>query len=139
MDLDLLAISASALVAQRARMNVVTENLAHADTTRTPQGGPYRRRKVVFEAQGSAFADLLGGQGGRGVRAMGVVDAQTPLRRVHQPGHPDADAEGYVTFPNVNPVMEMVDLMAATRAYEANVTAIQALKTMVQKALELGR
>jgi len=139
MELDPLAISASALAAQRVRMNVIAENLAHADTTRTPEGGPYRRRKVLFETQGEGFAGLLGAAPGQGVRVVGTVDAQTPFRRVHQPGHPDADAEGYVAFPNVNPVMEMVDLMAATRAYEANVTAIQALKSMMQKALELGR
>lgn len=139
MELDPLAISASALAAQRARMNVIAENLANADTTRTPEGGPYRRRKIVFETQGGDFPSLLDVDAGRGVRAVGVVDAQTPFRRVYQPGHPDADPDGYVTLPNVNPVMEMVDLMAATRAYEANVTAIQALKSMMQKALELGR
>jgi len=139
MEIDPLAISASALAAQRARMNLIAENLAHADTTRTPEGGPYRRRKVVFEALGSAFPGLPSAEPSRGVRVVGVVDAQTPFRRIHQPGHPDADAEGYVSLPNVNPVMEMIDLMAATRAYEANVSAIQALKSMMQKALELGR
>jgi flagellar basal-body rod protein FlgC len=139
MELDPLAISASALAAQRARMNLIAENLAQADTTRTPEGGPYRRRKVIFETQDGGFGGLLGAEAGRGVRVVGTIDAQTPFRRVHQPGHPDADPDGYVTFPNVNPMIEMVDLMAATRAYEANVTAIQVLKSMMQKALELGR
>ncbi|MFQ5829764.1 MAG: flagellar basal body rod protein FlgC [Candidatus Methylomirabilia bacterium] len=139
MDLSPLAISASALSAQRARMNVIAENLANADTTRTPEGGPYRRRQVIFEAQDTIFNDLLGAEIGRGVKVAAIVEAPNSVRRVYQPGHPDADQEGYVALPNIKPVIEMIDLMAATRAYEANVTAIQALKSMMHKALELGR
>lgn len=139
MDLGPLAISASALSAQRTRLNVIAENLANADTTRTPEGGPYRRRQVIFEAQDPIFDDLLGAEIGRGVQVAAIVESPIPLRRVYQPGHPDADQEGYIQLPNIKPVIEMIDLIAATRAYEANVTAIQALKSMLNKALDLGR
>lgn len=136
---DPLSISASALAAQRTRMNVIAENLANVDTTRTEAGGPYRRRVTRIESDTPTFARLVTGEPEtRGVRVAGVTTIGE-TRRVYTPGHPDADASGYVDMPNVNAVLEMTDMMAATRAYEANVTAIQALKSMAQKALELGR
>jgi len=136
---DALSISASALAAQRTRLNVIAENLAHANTTRTESGGPYRRRVVRFEAEAPLFAALLPGEPHpRGVR-VSAVTVVGETRRQYAPGHPDADADGYVELPNVNPVLEMAEMMAATRAYEANVSAIQALKSMAHKALELGR
>jgi flagellar basal-body rod protein FlgC len=136
---EAMNISASALSAQRTRLNVISENLANANTTHTVQGGPYRRRVAQLESTAPAFASLLPDQTGvHGVKVAGVV--QLPeTRRAWLPGHPDADHDGYVEMPNINPVMEMADMMAATRAYEANVSAIQAMKGMVQKALELGR
>jgi flagellar basal-body rod protein FlgC len=138
-NLDPLAVSASALAAQRARLNAITENLANANTTRMTNGGPYQRKVVRFESEGPGFAALLAGEGrSRGVRVAEVAVVPGAVR-VYHPGHPDADGYGYVNMPNVNPIVEMTDLMAATRAYEANVSAIQAAKSMAQKALEIGR
>jgi flagellar basal-body rod protein FlgC len=139
--LGAMDISASGLSAQRQRMNVIAENLANAETTRTPGGGPYRRKEILFSAQGPApFGDLLGRlTSGGGVAVLGVQESQAPARRVYNPTHPDADAQGFVAMPNISPIVEMVDLLAATRAYEANVTAVQAAKSMAQKALEIGR
>lgn len=139
-----LAISASALRAERTRLDVIASNLANASTTRTPEGGPYKRRNVVFVSQGleGDFADAIASFGeegaARGVKVTGVVEDQSPPRMVFEPGHPDANAEGYVAYPNVNPVLEMVDLMAATRAYEANVQAVNASKRMAEAALAIG-
>ncbi|MFB3816377.1 MAG: flagellar basal body rod protein FlgC [Candidatus Methylomirabilales bacterium] len=133
-----LEISGSGLAAQRARMNVLAENLANVETTRTAEGGPYRRKLVVFGAAEEAFGQALEAARG-GVTVVGVRESDEPARRVHLPAHPDADADGYVLMPNVNPMLEMVDLLAATRAYEANVTAVQAAKSMAAKALEIGR
>ena len=134
-------VSASGLSAQRQRMNLIAENLANAETTRTPAGGPYRRKEILLSAQGpSPFGDVLGRlTSAGGVEVVGVQESQAPARRVYNPTHPDADPQGFVAMPNINPVVEMVDLLAATRAYEANVTAIQAAKSMAQKALEIGR
>jgi flagellar basal-body rod protein FlgC len=138
-DSNALSISASALSAQRTRMNVIAENLANANTTRTAAGGPYRRRVVTVESEAPNFAGLLGGDAvSRGVRVSGVSEVGSP-RLVQLPGHPDASRDGYVAMPDINPILEMTDLMTATRAYEANVTAIQAAKSMAQKALEIGR
>jgi flagellar basal-body rod protein FlgC len=144
---DSLAISGSGLSAERLRMDVTAENLANAQTTRGAAGGPYRRKAVVLEeASGSGFGSALAGaQGARGgqpqggVQVGGIVEDPAPPRRVYDPGHPDADAEGYVQLPNVNPVTEMVDLISASRAYEANVTAMQTAKAMFTKTLELLR
>ena len=142
-----LEISASGLTAERLRMDVSAENLANAQTTRGTDGQPYRRKEVVLqEAPGSFGASLSaamgaqsGSQGG-GVKVAGVVqDTATPLKRVYDPGHPDADAQGYVSMPNVDTVTEMVDLISAQRAYEANVTAMQAAKQMFSRTLELLR
>jgi flagellar basal-body rod protein FlgC len=143
-----LDISASALSAERLRMDVTAENLANAQSTRTANGGPYRRKEVVLEAAGDGgFASALasaragtasGGPDG-GVRVAGIVEDQSPNRLVYDPGHPDANAQGYVSMPNVNPVTEMVDLITASRSYEANVTAMQTSKQMFTKTLDLLR
>jgi flagellar basal-body rod protein FlgC len=145
-----LDISASALSTERLRMDVTAENLANAQSTRTANGGPYRRKEVVTEAAGgggfaSALASARGGAGGSGggaeggVRVSAIVEDQTPNRLVYDPGHPDANAQGYVSMPNVNPVTEMVDLISASRSYEANVTAMQTSKQMFTKTLDLLR
>jgi|SRR5689334_2741814 len=135
-----LAISSSALQAQRLRMDVIAANLANAQSTRSPEGGPYKRRDVVLEATaGGSFDDILGSKAGGAVRVARVVADEKPPRVVFDPGHPDADARGYVSYPNVNPITEMVDLMAATRAYEANVAAVNATKRVLEAALSIGR
>ena len=135
--------SASGLTAERLRLDVISNNIANANTTRTVEGGPYRRQMVVFEPrEGTAsFAQVLSQQidTGNGVRVVGITKDTSPTRRVYDPNHPDADANGYVEMPNINIVSEMVDMMTATRAYEANVTAVNAAKTMALKALDIGR
>ena len=138
-------ISASGLTAERVRMDVISQNIANVNTTRTSQGGPYRRKLVVLkEIQPDSFESILdkvkGKYSGKGVEVVQIAeDDQTPLREVYDPGHPDADQNGYVEYPNVNIVSEMVDMISATRAYEANVTAFNASKAMFQKSLEIGR
>ncbi|MCC6729234.1 MAG: flagellar basal body rod protein FlgC [Chthonomonadales bacterium] len=136
-----LEIAASGLTAQRVRMDTIAGNIANINTTRTADGQPYRRRVAVLQAQGGGFAGAFGRarEGAAGVRVARIAEDRSPLRRVYEPGHPDADAQGYLTMPNVNPVTEMVDLMMATRAYEAGVSAIGATRQMQQKALEIGR
>jgi flagellar basal-body rod protein FlgC len=133
---DALDASGSGLSAERLRMDVTAENLANAQSTRGADGsGPYKRKQVVLEQAGSSFADSL--QAARGVRVAGIVEDPSPPRRVYDPGHPDADAQGYVTMPNVNTVTEMTDLIGASRAYEANVTAMQTAKSMFARTLDL--
>lgn len=123
-------ISASALTAERLRLDVIAENLANANTTRTPEGGPYRRKVVLFAPRGF----------GGGVRAVGIAADPAPFRLRYDPGHPDADPKtGYVALPNVDVVKEMVDLITATRAYEANIAALGAARAMFQRALDIGR
>ena len=141
-----LEISASGLTAERLRMDVTAENLANAQTTRGANGQPYRRKEVVLqEAPGSFGATLSSvmgsgsGASAGGVHVAGIVEDSTPPKRIYDPGHPDADAEGYVSMPNVDTVSEMVDLISASRAYEANVTAMQAAKQMFSRTLELLR
>ena len=145
---DSLSISASGLTAERLRMDVTAENLANAQTTRGADGGPYRRKSVVLQEAGGFGSALRGAMGGggrwhenrvRGVEATAIVEDGAPPRRVHDPGHPDADAQGYVSLPNVSPVTEMVELITASRAYEANVTAMQTAKSMFNKTLDLLR
>jgi len=145
MDIDgTLGISASGLRAERLRLDVIASNLANANTTRTIEGGPYKRRNVVFvtqrnEADFGATLESLAEEGARqGVAVSDVIEDPTPPRMVFEPGHPDANAEGYVAYPNVNPVAETVDLMAATRAYEANVQAVNATRRMAEAALAIG-
>jgi flagellar basal-body rod protein FlgC len=141
-----LEISASGLTAERLRMDVTAENLANAQTTRGANGQPYRRKEVVLQESPGSFGATLsqamgGGQSGStgGVQVAGVVQDSSPLKRVYDPGHPDADAQGYVSMPNVDTVTEMVDLISASRAYEANVTAMNAAKQMFSHTLELLR
>ncbi|MEA4883642.1 MAG: flagellar basal body rod protein FlgC [Clostridia bacterium] len=122
-------ISASGMAAERLRLDVISSNLANINTTRTAEGGPYRRLMVQFEAA----------PGSAGVRAVNVAQDESPLPLVYEPEHPDANSEGYVEMPNVNAVSEMVDMITATRAYEANVAAYNAAKTMAAKALEIGK
>ena len=141
-----LSVSASGMSAQRARAELLTENLANAETTRTPEGGPYRRKDAVFAADYtvSPFASVFeaqtseaaaGGLEGVGVADI-VVDNREPEKR-YMPGHPDADADGYVAFPKMNPAEDMVDLMGAARGYEANVSAASAIKDMIQHSINL--
>jgi flagellar basal-body rod protein FlgC len=143
---DAIGSSASGMQAERVRMDVVSENLANAETTKTESGQPYRRKEVVFQeagAQGTTFASILAGASAdaptHGVKVAGIVEDQTALKRIYDPGHPDADKDGYVTMPNVNTVTEMTDLISSSRSYEANVTAMQTAKTMFSKTLDLLR
>lgn len=147
--LETMRVSLSALTAQRVRMDVIASNLANVDTTRTPQGGPYLRRQVVFATeQPSPFARLLGSrtdlvsplpQVARGVQVAGIVVDPQAVREVYDPSHPDADANGIVRYPDIDVVSEMTNLLAATRAYEANVSVLEALKAMAMRALSIGR
>ena len=140
---DAVDVSASALSAERMRMNTTSSNLANAQTTRSPEGGPYRRKDVIFEAQPQReFASLLQGHLDVPMHKVNVVDVVSdlnPPRVVHEPNHADADPEGYVAYPNINTMEEMVNLVTASRTYEANVTAISVAKNMMSKALEIGR
>ncbi|WLR52334.1 flagellar basal body rod protein FlgC [Bacillus tianshenii] len=142
-------ISASALTAQRFRMDVISSNLANADTTRANfvngEWQPYRRKVVEFQPEEGKFANYLQKAmdspeaAGRGVKVSDVKEDDSPLKLVYNPSHPDANEDGYVAYPNVDPLQEMVDLMSATRSYEANVTALNASKSMLMKALEIGK
>jgi flagellar basal-body rod protein FlgC len=141
-----MEISASALTAQRLRMNVTAENLANAQTTRGADGQPYRRKEVVLQSVdgggfGAQLSSAMGNGRGRpgGVEVAGIQEDQTNGKLVYDPSHPDANEQGYVTMPNVDTVTEMVDLIDAQRAYEANVTALQASKQMFAKTLEILR
>jgi len=137
----MLEVSGSALAAERWRAEVVSANMANAETTRTPQGGAYRRQLVVFRARPvPRFPLLLAGMHNapqQGVTVDRVVADASPMPRRYEPGHPDADASGYVTYPNVNPVMEMTDLLSAVRAYQLNASAVQAAKNMIQQSLQI--
>ena len=139
----MLELSGGALAAERQRAEVVTSNMANAETTRTPEGGPYRRKLVVFRAQRlPEFPLMLAGLhsvSARGVRVQQVVSDPAPPLERYQPGHPDADAKGYVAYPAVNPVEEMTDLLGAVRAYELNAAAVQAAKNMIQQSLDILR
>jgi flagellar basal-body rod protein FlgC len=144
---DAIDVTGSGLSAERLRMDVTSENLANAQTTRGADGQPYRRKEVVLQeaAGGSSFGSVLAGAIGnasspaRGVQVAGIVADGTPLKRIYDPGHPDADKNGYVTMPNVNTVTEMTDLISASRAYEADVTAMQTAKQMFTKTLDILR
>jgi flagellar basal-body rod protein FlgC len=139
-----LSVSASGMAAERTRAEVLVENLANAETTRTPEGGPYRRKDVVFttDPATSAFSSVFRASldsAGTGVRVAGVVVDSSPPDRRYLPGHPDADADGYVAFPHMNPAEDMVDLLGASRAYATNVAAISAVKDMIQRSIDLFR
>ena len=138
----MLEVSGSALGAERWRAEVVAANMANAESTRTAQGSAYRRQMLVFRAQPMPrfpllLAHLRTGTPEGGVRVERVVADATPLPRRYEPGHPDADKAGYVTYPNVNPVMEMADLLSAVRAYQLNAAAVQASKSMIQQSLQI--
>jgi flagellar basal-body rod protein FlgC len=134
-------IAGSALTAQRLRMDVISSNVANAETTRTPSGGPYRRAQVVFSP--TALAARVGSRPGEtssvGVEVQAIAADEAPPRMVHDPNHPDADEQGNVAYPNVDVTTEMVDMLSATRAYEASVTVLNASKSMAMKSLEIGR
>lgn len=136
-------VSGSALQAERLRAEVVAANMANANTTRTPEGGPYQRQEVVFESAASdqgVFANhLLSGNEGEvgGVKIAAVVSDKSPGLRRYDPGHPDADKNGYVTYPDINPLTEMVDLMSAARAYDLNSSAVQATKGMIDTSIDI--
>jgi len=138
----MLEVSGSALGAERWRAEVVAANMANAETTHTVQGGAYRRQLLVFRAQPMPQFPLLLARLGKttpdgGVRVERVVADSSPLPSRYEPGHPDADSAGYVTYPNVNPVMEMADLLSAVRAYQLNAAAVQAAKSMIQQSLQI--
>lgn len=139
---DVFNVSASGMEAQRQRLNVIAGNLANAETTRTAEGGAYRRRDIVFSAQrGADFAGhLRSSLAGHttGVSVTGIVEDQRPLKVAYEPSHPDADDKGYVAYPNVNVSEEMVNMISASRSYEANVNAFKAARDMAQKAIEIG-
>lgn len=136
--LSAMQISASGLSAERERVNIATSNLANAESTRGPDGKPYQRLDPVLESV--PFESALQGAGGAaGVRVAEVAHDQGPGKRVYAPGHPDADPQGFVTLPNVNPIHEVVNLVSAQRSYEANATAVETLKTMAQRALEITK
>jgi len=134
-----MQVSASGMAAQRTRAELLVENMANAETTRTPDGGPYRRKDVVFstEVQASPFSAVFQNELSTGVSVAGVVqDDRDPDRR-YMPGHPDADANGYVAFPRVNPAEDMVDLLNASRSYQANVAAISSVKDMISRSISI--
>ena len=139
-----MRVSATGQDAQMKRMNTISSNIANAETTRTPEGGPYRRKDplVAAETDRESFGEILQtelDENIQGVRVQGIIEDQRPPRMVYNPQSPDANPEGYVAMPNVNTVEEMANMISAQRSYEANVTAMNAAKAMAQKALEIGR
>lgn len=136
-------ISATGMTAQRLRTDTISQNIANANTTRTEDGTPYVRKTVVFEEKGTSFASMMNKASGvyqGGVRVSAIVeDTETAMKSVYDPSHPDADEEGYVTYPNVDTVTEMTNMIDASRAYEANVTAFNGSKSMLLKGLEVGK
>jgi flagellar basal-body rod protein FlgC len=137
-------VSSSALSAERTRMNLISSNLANANVTRTPEGGPYKRKDAVFSAAPveNRFARALDGASGKELRQVEIqqiVEDKNPPRMQYDPSHPDADAKGYVAMPNVNVIEEMADMISASRTYEANVMAVQAAKSMAMKTLEISK
>jgi flagellar basal-body rod protein FlgC len=141
-----LDVSASALTAQRLRMDVISQNIANANSTRTENGQPYRRKIALFQEREAAqsFSDelgkaLSGEKIGNGVRVSEIIEDQSDYKRVYDPAHPDADEKGYVRMPNVDVITEMVNMISSNRAYEANITAVNTTKNIAAKALEIGR
>ena len=139
-----LRVSSSGMTAQRMRMNTISSNIANINTTRTPEGGPYRRKDVIFESMPEVrnFGEILTSQPDRNVQRVQVtdvhLDTKAPLLK-YEPNHPDANEEGYVAYPNINLMEEMANMIQATRSYEANVSAMQATKDMANAGLEIGR
>ena len=137
-----MKISASALKAQRTRLNTISSNLANMETTRTPDGGPYRKREVVFQTSRQGFAEALDSRmrdAAQGVEVAYIQASDWPPRMVYNPGHPDADENGQVAMPDINLMEETADMMSASKAYEANATVVKSAKRMALKALEIGR
>lgn len=139
-------VSATGLTAERVRMDTISKNIANANTTRTSNGSPYRRQVVVFKTKDNniPFSQFLKGANKKqgnlsGVEVVGIKNDPSEFKKMYDPGHPDADQEGYVLMPNVDIVTEMANMISASRGYEANVTALNATKSMATKALELGR
>jgi flagellar basal-body rod protein FlgC len=143
--LSAMDISASGLNAQRRRLEVISSNLANANTTRTVEGGPYRRKDLVFESApvNESFSTNLDSAmespGRSGVEVTAIYEDETPFIKKYDPSHPDADAEGFVLMPNVNPIEEMVNMISATRSFEASVQSINTIKDIARKSLEIGR
>ena len=142
---DNFNISASGLTAQRLRMDIISENIANVNTTRTEDGGPYRRKIPVFSEKNGSFNQILNNKMGkgsnevRGVEVNSINEDQSPLKMKYDPQHPDANENGYVAMPNVNVSSEMVDMISASRAYEANVTALETAKDMTKQALRISQ
>lgn len=139
--LNTFKISGSALKAHSLRLNTISSNLANVETTSTPEGGPYKKKSVYFETKPLSFQAQLSNtiqNNVKGVEVSKIVEDETPPRKVYNPSHPDAGEDGYVAMPNISVLEEMVDMMSATRSYQANVTAIKMAKRMALKALELG-
>jgi flagellar basal-body rod protein FlgC len=137
-------VSASGLTAERLRMDIISDNIANAETTRTAAGGPYRRklpiyRELASKEFSSVFEEALGQKSGSGVEVVGIEEDMSPFIRKYDPNHPDAGEDGYLLMPNVNVVTEMINMVSASKAYEANVTAMNSTKSMMMKALEIGR
>lgn len=140
-------ISASGMTAQRLRMDIIADNIANVETTRTVDGLPYRRKLAVFQERSTTpFREFLkkkmgesAGTGSEGVQVVGITEDPSPFKMIYNPGHPDANEEGYVAMPNVDIVSEMVDMISASRAYEANITVLNTAKSMAMRALEIGR
>lgn len=139
---EVAAITSSGMYAQRERMNIISENIANVDTLNTIEGGPYRRKIPVLgqgRLNGSFGAMLSGTMSKAGVRVDNVVHDPNPFKKIYEPSNPNADAQGYVSVPDINVVQEMVDMVAATRAYEANIQAFNNARSMVRKALSIGK
>ena len=137
-----MKIGASALKANRVRLNTISSNLANVETTSTPEGGPYKRKSVYFQASPISFKEHLDSNlksSIQGVKVTEIIEDPTPPKLVYKPSHPDPNDDGYVAMPNVNVLEEMVDMMSATRSFEANTTTIKSAKRMALKALEIGR
>lgn len=137
-----MKVGASALTAQRMRLNTISSNLANVETSNTPEGGPYKKKNVVFRPAGTSFEERLDSNlkgAVQGVKVQRITADEREPRMVFDPSHPDADPQGYVAMPNINVMDEIVDMMSATSAYEANVTVVQSAKRMALKALEIGR
>jgi flagellar basal-body rod protein FlgC len=137
-----LSVSASGMSAQRTRAELIIQNLANSETTRTPEGGPYRRQDAIFQSapQTSAFSSVFQTEmtdGVNGVEVAEVIQDPSEGEKRYQPGHPDADKEGYVAYPNVNPAEDMVDLLSAQRGFDGNVAAMSAIKDMIQRSIDL--
>ena len=135
--LNTFRISGSALQAQTTRLNTISSNLANVETTSTPEGGPYKKKSVVFQSAPLSFQEQL--EGAQGVNVTKIIEDTKSPRKVYNPAHPDAKEDGYVEMPNISVLEEMVDMMSATRSYQANVTSIKMAKRMAMKALEIGR